>query len=711
MTSPQPPSALDGRCSAIYDNTLYVYTPSALLSLPLETGAEWNTFSAGQPVTDAVCVTGSIDGTSENQGLYVVGGTSDNSTYLGLQRYSFTNNTWESIGLNTNDIQNRVNHSAIYIPGTSSILVYAGTNGANTDASTSTYEIPIDNGWIVQSRSDNGSPAGIQPVLLPWDNTTAVYVGGTSTNTEVFLYYGMSGWATSQVSLAKGIPSDAGVAILSNSDGSKILEIFDVTTSPNNVSYVALLQTGGTPAYPGETVTFSSTKRKRDWGDIPTYSSTFASSTIRTSFSIAQSTNDLVVISGGNGTDCLTVFNQTQNSWVNTTEFFGVVSASTQQPLTTSTSSATGTAATTSTSPSSTTAAAVSAGHSNSTGVIIGATLGSLLGIAAILIVLLVLLRRLHRNRAGPPGTNARRFGSQNKDRLSFQDQGIEPLTMAAVPMARSNAPSAMDSLNMTSGKFTSDRRPSLTNRNGVPTRSLVPPARSPMPTIASSRAEREGDDSFMLPSDTNRHRGDRSTDEGWGKYFQDSKTSDLTTDSPRTTMNSDISQMTKSDYRSSMWPHQIPEATSIALGALDGPKPLGQVSSGSTSTVHLPAAGNSYLHQGQSAHITSVDSASLVSDDDIHDRHEGFSSGLSPSVHDGAQWSHPWPTRPASSNYTDSFYQSSARVPSGVHESATHDTRSNGRRSSGILHDDFDNYTRNNINSDMSWLNINAGK
>jgi hypothetical protein len=712
MTSPQPPSALDGRCSAIYDNTLYVYTSSALLSLPLESGAEWNSLDAGQSVTGAVCVTGNIDDTSDDQALYVVGGTSDNSTYSGLQRYSFGDDTWESIPLNIADLENRVNHSAIYIPGTYSILVYAGSTDSNEDASTSTYEIPVNNGWVVQSRSDDGSPAGIQPVLLPWDNSTAVYVGGTSTNTEVFLYHGLSGWGTSQISLAEGIPSDAGVAIVSNSDGSKFLEIFDVTTSPNNVSYVALLQTGGQPAYPGEAVTFdtsssSTKKQKRDWGETPAYNTSNAPSTTRTSFSIAQSSNDLVVISSGSGTDCLSVFNQTQNGWVNTTElFYSGVSGGLQVPLTTSTSSASTTSATaTTTSAAASTTTAASSSTSISTGVIIGATIGSLLGVAAILIVLLLILRRLHGKKAGSGGKSGRRFGSQDKDRLSFEDQGIEPLTMAAVPMARSNGPSAVDSLDMISGKFANEYRSSMTAGNGVVTRSLVPPAASPMPTIASSRAGRDENDGIMLAAESDRPKGDRSTDEGWGKYFQDGKGSELTTDSPRTTMNSDISEMTKSDYRSSMWPHQVPEATSIALGALDKPKPLGQVSSGSPSTEHLPMSGNSHLHQGQSALI---DSASLISDDDDHNRHDAFSSGIPPSVQDGNQWSQPWYMRPPSSNYTDSFYQPSARESSGLHESVPTDARSNGRRSSGILHD---NYPRNNVNSDMSWLNLHADK
>lgn len=711
MTSPQPPSALDGRCSVIYNNTLYVYTKSALLSLPLQQDAKWNTTGAGEPVSDAVCVVGSIDNTGD-QGLYVVGGTTDNSTYSGLQRYSFSDKTWESIGLNTNDMQNRVNHSAIYISGSSSIVVYAGSNSENQDASTPTFEIPVNNGWIVQTREASGVPAAIRPFLLPWNTTTAVYVGGSSTNTEVFFYHGGSGWGVSQISLANGIATDAGVAIQSNSDGSKFLEIFDVTVSPNNMSYVALQQTGGDPAYPGEPVT---KKRKRNWGDLPTYNDTNAPSTTRSSFSLAQSDNGLVVISSGSGTDALTVFNQTGNSWVNTTKLFynDQLDAGSQHPVTISssapTTSATSTTTTTASASASSTSAA-SSGNSIGTGVIVGATLGTLLGIAAILIIALVILRRLHRKKAGSAGKTGRRFGSQDKDkdRLSFQDRGIEPLTMAAVPMARSHVPSAVDSLNMISGKFANDQRFSTMDNKEVMTRSLVPPSKSPLTTIASSRADGRETDAFTPSSEYGHPRGDRDTDEGWSKYFQDGAA--LTTESPRTTMNSDISQMTKSDYRGSMWPHQVPEATTIALGALDGPRPLGQVPSGSPSTEHLPSTGSRQLHQGQAAHISTADSASFFSEEDEHDRHDAFSSGIPPSVHDG-QWSHPWTIRPSSSNYTDSFYQPSAREPSGLHETAPNDARSHGRRSSGILHGGVDKYSRNNINSDMSWLNLHGEK
>ncbi|EEA20583.1 hypothetical protein TMatcc_000573 [Talaromyces marneffei ATCC 18224] len=702
MSCPEPPSALDGRCSVVYNNTIYVYTPSALLSLPLEQGAEWTSTNAGQGVTDAVCVTGTIDGSADNQALYVVGGTTADSTYMGLQRYSFANKKWESLNLG-GGLRNTVNHSAIYLPGTASILVYAGSNDGNQDASTTTFEIPLANGGTIQNRNGAGIAAGIKPTLLPWDSSTAVYVGGTPTNTEVFLYHGDSGWGTSQISLASGIPSTAGVAIQSNADGSKFLEIFDMSVSPNNVTYVALLQPGGSAAFPGEPVTFTTS---------PSYNGTLASTTTRNSFSLAQSYNGLVVIAGGSSTDAITVFNQTQNSWVNTTKLFygDAVSAGLQHPIGPSSTTAPTTSATaaTTTSASATTTAAAFGGTRISTGVVIGATLGCLLGVAAILIILLVVLRRFHRKN-GTLGTGSRRYG-QDKDRLSFQDQGIEPLTMAAVPMARSHVPSAVDSLNMISGKFENEYPGTfMADKTPVTTRSLIPPTKTTLTTITTSQADQYRNNT-LTPITESHSRGDRSTDEGWGKYFQDGE--GPTTDSPRTTMNSDISQITKSDYRGSMWPHEVPERTTIALSALDGPRPLGQVASGSPSTEHLPSFGSRHIHQGQSAHISSADSVSFVSEEeDDHDRHNAFSSGVPQSVHDGTQWTHqPWNLRPPSSNYTDSFYQSSAREPSGVHEPII-DARSHGRRSSGILHDDRDSYSSKKVNSDMSWLNLHADK
>ncbi|CRG85120.1 hypothetical protein PISL3812_02252 [Talaromyces islandicus] len=715
MTSPKPPSSLDGHCSVVHDNALYVYTPSTLMTLPLEKGGNWTTLDMGQSVTGAACVKGSADGDPNHQAMFIVGGTSDNKTYSGLQRYSFVNEKWESITLPSQQIQNRVNHSAIYLSGSSSILVYAGSADSNEDASTSTFEITTAGpSFGIENRDSNGAPAAIKPTLLPWDNTTAVYVGGMSTNTEVFLYRAGSGWQTSGVSLAAGIPSDAGVAMQSNSDGSKFLEIFDMTSSPNNVSYVALSQSGGNLAWPGEPVTFGSSSstagaQKRDWGNLPAYDSTFAPSTPRTGFSIAQSDNGLVVISGGSEKDPVTLFNQAKNSWVDTTAFFGSQkNGAIQQPLGTTTTSAASTATATSTATS-TTASATSAIASasstatpssdsggSSTGLIIGATLGALGGLAILLIILLLILRRLHRKK-DLTEKGGRRSGADDKDRLSFQDQGIEPLTQSAVPMARSQGPSAVDSIYMISGKFADDNpsaTPMVKTNNSNISRPLIPqnngtPTNEPQNPTATR---------FLNP---NQARGDRSTNAGWSKYFQDTSATDVM-NSHRNTFSSDISQESRSDYGSDAWPHISEKGT-----GLQEPRPLG-LPSHSPSNERLPTVGRGYAHHGHTAKISSADSASSVSDEDYeHDRRDAFSSGVPASINDTLHWSHPG-IRPPSSNYTESFYQSSAHnLPTMHSEPMPND----GRGSSAIFHQDTFNPPRSNINSDMSWLNIHAEK
>ncbi|KAH8693194.1 hypothetical protein BGW36DRAFT_302606 [Talaromyces proteolyticus] len=724
MSSPQPPSPLSGHCSVVYDNSLYVYTPSALMMLPLEQNANWTKLDMGQSVTGAACVKGSVDGNPDHQGLFVVGGSSDNSTYNGLQRYSFVDKKWETITLPTTQIQNRVNHSASYLSGSISILVYAGSQDSNYDASTSTFEITMAGGAIgIESRSADGTPPAIRPSLFTWDNETTLYVGGMDTNTDVFVYHAGSGWATSGISLAAGISSHDGVALQSNSDGSKFLEIFNMSASPNSVSYVALTSSGGAAASPGEPVVFtgssSSKNNKRAWGNLPAYNSTFAPSTSRTGFSIAQSDNGLVVISGGSDSDPVTVFNQTENSWVDNKVLFGSrMNAGLQQPLgtssTTTSTAPTATSTTTSssttttaTASASTTAAASSGSHSN-IGLIVGVTLGALAGLVIILIILLMILRRLHRKKQP---TNKGRYGSDDKDRLSFQDQGIEPLTQSAVPMARSNAPSAVDSIYMVSGKFASDY-PSATpmvtnNEKKVYSRPLVPQNQN---DNFSSQSDGTQDPTRRF-LDPEKARGDRSTNEGWSKYFQDTTTTDIGMGSPRNTMDSELSQESRSDYGGGMWPH-VPEKAAVTLGGLEEHRPLGKVSSASPISERLPVIGRGQVHYGQSAKISSADSASSVSDDDEHEHRDAFSSGIPASVNDTLYWSHPT-ARPTSSNYTESLYQTSTRNGLAAHdEPLPTDAQSQARGSSAIFHQDyFNGPNRNNINSDMSWLNIHADR
>jgi hypothetical protein len=690
------------------------------MMLPLEKDAKWKPLEMGHSVTGAACVTGSADGDPNNQAMFVVGGSSDNSTYSGVQMYSFTDKKWETISLPSQQMQNRVNHSAIYLTGSSSIFVYAGSTDSNEDASTSTLEITTAGGkYGIESFSASGVTPAIKPALLPWDNTTAVYVGGSSTNTEVFLYHANNGWQPSGVSLAAGIPSDAGVALQSNSDGSKFLEIFDMTSSPNNVSYVALTQSGGNPAWPGEPVTFSSSSstgaQKRDWGNLPAYNSSSAPSTSRTGFSIAQSDNGLVVITGGSEKDPVTLFNQSENSWVDTTALFGSQkNGALQQPLGTTTTSAAPTATATSTTTSATATASASAsstalpssgGSGTSTNVIIGATLGALAGVAILLAILLLVLRCLKRKKELTE-KGGRRSAADDKDRLSFQDQGIEPLTQSAVPMARSQGPSAVDSIYMISGKF-ADGNPSATpmvkTNNRAISRPLIPQNNS----TTTNEPQNPTATRFLDPNQT---RGDRSTNAGWSKYFQDTSATDVM-NSHRNTLDSDISQESRSDYGSDAWPRGPEKSTATNYG-LQEPRPLG-LPSHNPSNERLPTVGRGFAHHGHTAQISSADSASSVSDEDYeYDRRDAFSSGIPASINDTLHWSHPG-IRPPSSNYTESLYQPSARNVATTHsEPMPHDGQSQARGSSAIFHQDsFSPSSRTNINSDMSWLNIHAEK
>lgn len=682
----------------------------------------------GESVSGAACITGDIDSNSKQSALYVVGGTTNSSTYSGLQRYLFTDKKWETVNLPTPEMRNRLHHGATYLKNSSRILVYAGANDGSADASTSTFTISLaspQNGTI-DSFSAQGAPAGISPALLPWDDNTALYVGGLPTNTEVFLFSLAKGWQTSGVSLVQGIPNDAGLATVLGSDGSKVLEIFNMSASPNTVKFVPLLNANGVPAYPGQPVSFatdssspSTRKRKRatDQSSIPAYNSTFAPQTTRTGFSLAQSDNGVIVISGGSDTEPISMFNQSTNSWINADALFNNTKAIQQPLVTTTTSIPTSTpTATSSGTPSASTTAAAGGGGSSSTGLIVGVTLGALLGVAALLVILLMVLRWLHGDRKVHRGSpRGHPYAKDDKDRLSFQDRGIEPLAQSAFPMARGPVPSAVDSLQMisgTSGNGFLSATP-IVNTNRVRSRPLIEPSRSPMTTIVSSRVEGPQNVAGTARSPNSDHpRGDRTTDEGWSKYFQENTTPDIgETHSPRTTMNSDLSEETRSDYRSSVWP-QVPGKTSLALGPLQQPKPLGQVPSGSPSTEHLPiSAGGSFLHQGQSAKISSADSVSLVSDDD--DVRDAFSSGVPASVHEEAQWSQPWGVRPPSSNYTGSFYQSSVREFPRSQQGNGNESRSNPRGSSGLFHQDYFNNSssRTNVNSDMSWLNLHSEK
>jgi hypothetical protein len=698
MTVPTPPIKLTGHCSVIHGNTLYAYSPNGFASIPLKQNGNWT--ELGPPkakVTGAACVTGAIEGNENDEGLYVIGGTGASSDYSGLQRYSFADKKWSTLQSSATSMTNRLYHGAGYLKSNSTILVYGGSVGTNA-ASSSTFLISTTSPYDISSRPDQGAPAASEPMLLPWSESEVALVGG-STDTAIYVYSELGGWVASGASLPAAVPSSVHCALV-NSGSSKVLETFHMDSSPNTVVSYALVNDGQAASPAGEV---GASSGKRSMSDYPTYNSTFAPTSTRSDYALAQGDN-LVVLSSGQSDSSLAIFNSTSNGWVNATElFYGSGQQHTLKATTTSTTSTTSTTPTATSSPTATShttsptpAAAASGSGSSDYKTIIGATLGSVCGLALILLAILFLLKREKRRRQ----QNGQSGSGENKDRLSFQDQGIEPLADGAYPMARSPVPVAAvsnDSLAIMSGRATGEK-------------SLMPPPAnvgyglakgksSPLSTIPSSGVA----PSSMYSEDVRRsvastgpgnQPGDRTTDEGWGKYFQNSNATNLA--GMQTDRSTVSSVYTKSDYRGSAWP--MSNLTPLNFAFLDQPKPLGRVHSGSPTTADPSSSRSLVIPEGQSARISSADSISLASDDDPHDTNWTGAGQNS------------WLGRPTSSNYTTSFYNSS------THDISSQAARqSHGRRSSVIIPDDIDELPiqgRNeNVNSDMSWLNLQAGR
>jgi crooked neck len=206
------------------------------------------------------------------------------------------------------------------------------------------------------------------------------------------------------------------------------------------------------------------------------------------------------------------------------------------------------------------------------------------------------------------------------------------------------------------------------------------------------------------------RPRGDRTTDEGWSKYFKDIGNTTLAGVEPaRSTRSSQASNETKSDYRSSQWP-SVP---GIALGVLDEPHPLNRVQVGSPSTELFPSKEVGLLHQSQMAKISSADSLSIASEDDDQDPVDAFSSGVPASINDESSWLEGVSERPQSSNYTGSYYPPS--LSHGIPDQSNNympgiDGRVPWRELDNKNQEHSQRLRRDNINSDMSWLNLNGG-
>lgn len=493
----------------------------------------------GISVTGAACVLGVIDGDPSKPALYLVGGSVNSSSiqHAGLLRYSLQDKIWNNVTPVTPVGRNRKHHGAAFLNASSSILLYAGSQDGDSNPSSHTFLIETRPPYNVRSFSSQAPPV-VDPTMLIWNESRAALIGGSPTSSQVFTFGPDDGWVDTGVVLKQPPPnrSVAQSALLSLVDESKVLITFDFSQSPNTVTRTVLLYPGGQQAQFGETVGDISEpwrSRRRDvlLSTFPEYNNSLAPRTIRTGASLAQDPNGLIVVAGGNDQDPLSIFNALENRWVDPTQLIGQQS---QRPLgessTSSVSVPTGSATST---------FLPTAGGSRSPSMtILGAVLGSISGIAAILIIVLLLLRWKKNKRK----TEHRHSGLANDKkrqdgRLSFEDQGMQPIKAAAQPMGRTTGPS--NDMMIAGGNGSHHRRTSSTSsrrkfdpqRPGNVGSELGMLARSQNPLAMSRPAVQDVPTGFQerpiggirqVPNPNGLASGPshRKNDSGWSTYF-----------------------------------------------------------------------------------------------------------------------------------------------------------------------------------------------
>jgi hypothetical protein len=480
MSIPEPKQALEGHCSAIDNNTLYVYSPSGLQSLQLKENATWVEEKSGTSVSGATCVKAT---SGDNPALYVIGGETDDEEYTGLQRYVFGTKTWETLSPPGNDLKGRTNHSAAYLSHPESILVYAGsTPEAPSFLSSQTFLISTTEPYNIESFVSGAAAPANQPILLPWNERQAVMTGGSSFSNVIFTFDRESGWQQLGTNLTEPLEPGVRANVVQGIDGSKVLQTYDMASSPNKITQTVLLLAGGETAPNGQIIgqkTSSNNHQKRDLDltleDWPNYNSTNAPSASRSDYAVAQDPEGMVVLSGGNEEEPVAIFDQSKNSWVDAGKFFGAQKMEDQQPLMpSSTTSESTPSATSSAEPeASTTVASITGGptaHEKSMRTL-GITLGTLCGIAALVLIALLYLRwrKSKKAKIAAAAGNDDEKRDRNGERLSFVDRGASFMKEAggsatdlgAPPRHRfdPNAAGSHSSLAIIGGKFSGNKR------------------------------------------------------------------------------------------------------------------------------------------------------------------------------------------------------------------------------------------------------------
>ncbi|KAJ1331339.1 cell wall integrity and stress response component [Microdochium nivale] len=572
MSLPKPDVPLKGDCSVIHDGTLYSYSAAAFQSLKLEEGATWNKLPAGVSVEGGVCV-GSTPADAARAGFFVVGGTGGKNDYTGLQKFSYASKTWETLTPNA-DVPNFDNHvtknrrwhSAIYMPASGKILIFAGSDDGVQFPSASTFAVDTTAPYKVSAFDTNIAPPAVAPLLLPWSDTQAVMVGGGPTNTNVVLFDFTTKWVSTGASLAAPLqdPSVHKAALMRGEDSSVHLYTFDATTSPTTVRRIMLWNEVGAPiekAVPVEVKGGAAANARRQltahaW---PQYNATLAPMSKRSEYSFATSKDGLMVLAGGSDNDVLAMFDGKRNAWMNATDFLVgsqfVINSSPTLSATSSTVSTTSTstsdlATATSSSPLAPTtvesatpsetaaAAAISTGLATTT--ILGIVLGVVFGLVILLALLLLCIKRARAQRAHAEAGHARRasgypvekdYSRYNMSKASgpfvrgHQQQGsAASFSSMAILMGKVQQPALQRKLSSNSRRSSAS---SIFNKNFKST--IGKPQLHPSPQIGIEDKEPAQD----LPTARPRPRNQQAdlTDDGmrrssgWNRYWSGGST------------------------------------------------------------------------------------------------------------------------------------------------------------------------------------------
>lgn len=714
MPLPTPPVALRDHCSVIFKNTLYTYQADAFQSLALQEGAKWSKLSMGVATNGSTCVQGKTNG---QDALFIVGGTTSSSSqdYSGLQRYTFSDKRWETCKPAVNVTRNRLDHGSAFLSSSSEILLYGGSQDSASTPSSQTFLVATQPPYNVRSFVSKAPPVA-DPLMMPFNQSHALMLGGNPRSKALFTFGPQEGWNQLNVNLQSPVADSSKIqgAVMSLGDGSKILELFDMSVSPNKISTLLLQnatssgivqssassQSSSVTPLPSSSSSFSPSslpkvtivppptqkrrKRATSLSDRPAYNSTLAPQEARSGFSLAQGSDGLVVASGGNEQDVLSIFNQTGNQWIDANQFFSDSTTSSPDPTPSTTSPAASLSAIASPAPST---PPPTSGHSrNRSLTILGAVLGAVFGVAALLVLLLLILRCIRKRREDKRCSSE--YPMDSKHDMDFADQGAEFMKEAGGSYSRNHSASpghqhhgsghSASSMTIMGGKRNSSQQSKRAffhkpgNSDGSAKsfwgRTKSPTANSP-PQISEQFLGKYAGQAAN-PQTSPNPRTEPRTDIGWSKYWNNSSSNINAMAAGSARHGSQQSRPTtytstsQSDYESSRvtssQPHESAEVRPLNLRNSQLPSSNRVVSPTSGFPLQTGLALSSGNHAERDRPASANSGVSDIDEEDEYDLKtqsgqgpEGASSWTPVDTSDRGST---WQDRPVSSVYTDSM-------------------------------------------------------